>query len=375
MNNQQNLHIAFVMEQALGHITHSQNIRVNVPKDSGLTPHWIPIPYDVNGGAARLPVYRSNWTVRAGWRARRGLKGLSHTSTIDGLFIHTQVPAVLIGDWVKRYPSVISLDATPLQYDQLGEYYYHQRGPEWLEAVKMRLTRDVLIQARSLVVWSAWTRASLVEDYGIDDGKIVVIPPGVDPQQWRPSSRDISQPSGTVRILFVGGDLWRKGGQGLLDAFRDLKGSVESEKIELHLVTKTKVEPMDGMVVYNDIQPNSPRLMQLYQQASLFVLPTSADCLPMALAEASAAGLPVISTTVAGIPEIIAHGESGLLVDPGDRQALGQAMQTLISNPDLRMQMGKRGQEIVENRFNVHKNTALLFQTIHNAVLKGARRG
>jgi glycosyltransferase involved in cell wall biosynthesis len=363
------------MEQALGHITHAQNIRANAPKDSPIVPHWIPVSYEVSGSASRLPLYNSNWTVRAGWRARRALRSLLRTQPIDGMFINTQVPAVLIPDWVRHYPTVISLDATPLQYDQLGEFYHHQRGPDLVEAAKLRLTRDVLQQARSLVTWSAWTKESLVKDYGIQAEKIVVIPPGVNPAQWRQAAADSVPPSGALRILFVGGDLWRKGGQSLLDAFHDLRSAGQGQQIELHLVTKTPIPPADGVIVYNDIQPNTPRLMQLYQQAALFVLPTSADCLPMALAEASAAGLPVISTTVAGIPEIIAQGESGLLVPPGDRQALCAAMQTLVADADLRQRMGKRGQQIVESRFNVHTNTSRLFQTIQAAAMPEARHG
>jgi glycosyltransferase involved in cell wall biosynthesis len=55
--------------------------------------------------------------------------------------------------------------------------------------------------------------------------------------------------------------------------------------------------------------------------------------------EAMVAGVPVIATRVGGIPDIVADGQSGLLVPPGDVQALGQAMHQLLSNPDLRQQM------------------------------------
>lgn len=368
--------IAFVMEQALGHVTHTQNLQHNVPCDPEVEPQWLLIPFDVTGAAARVPIYRSNWTVRAGWRARRSLAGLARRTPPDGLFIHTQVPAVLAADWVRRYPTVVSLDATPLQYDQLGEFYRHERGPEWLERLKFWLNRNIFHAADHLVTWAVWTKESLVAGYGVPAEKVTVIPPGVNPRQWaRPTSRAMREGE-PVRILFVGGDLARKGGHLLLESFRTLRNTPlplqgEGPEVELHLVTRTPVEPEPGLYVYDDIVPNDPRLAQLYHQADIFALPTFGDCLPMVLSEAGAAGLPVVSTRVAGIPEIVADGESGFLVPPHDGQALTEALTRLVEDADLRLRMGRRAVEIINERFDAEKNAdrllALIKATIDRA--------
>ena len=370
-------HIAFVIEQALGHVTHTKNLQRNVPRDPQVKSHWLLIPFDVTGVAARVPLYRSNWTVRAGWRARRALAALARQASLDGLFIHTQVPGVLAADWARRYPTVVSLDATPVQYDQLGEFYHHERGPEWLERLKFRLNRNLFLAAGQLVAWTAWTKQSLVADYGVAAEKITVIPPGVNPRQWaRPEPHTLAD--GPVRILFVGGDLARKGGDLLLESFRTLRETRFFPKnlvsVELHLVTKTAVEPEPGLHLYSDIVPNDPRLAQLYHQADVFALPTFGDCLPMVLSEAGAAGLPVVSTQVAGIPEIVAHGESGLLVPPHDGQALTEALARLVDDTDLRLRMGRRAVEIINERFDAEKNANRLLALIKATIDRNVKR-
>lgn len=351
--------IGFIVEQALGHATHAQNLRASLLADPTIHALWAPIPYDVDGLAARLPLYSSNWTVRAGLRARRALASMQRSGGIDALFVHTQVPATLTSDWLRRVPSVVSLDATPLQYDALGEFYNHAPGPYWLEQLKWLLSRASFRAATQLVAWSAWARASLCTDYGIESDKITVIPPGVHVAAWRRSPR-VPGP-GPVRLLFVGGDLERKGGSLLLEAFRRLRADYA---VELHLVTKAQVAPEPGLVVYNDMQPNSAALKQLYHDCEIFCLPTNGDCLPMVLSEAAAAGLPCVSTTVAAIPELVRHGETGLLVPPGDLAALTAALQQLIQLPWLRLQMGDRAEAVARHEFDAGRNAARLLDLI-----------
>src|ERR671912_1749482 len=143
--------VGFVMEQALGHVTHTQNLQANVPNDHEIRAHWGLIPYEARGIASCIPFYNSNWTLRAGVRARRVVARIARGTRLDALYFHTQVPAVLAGDWIRKIPSVVSLDATPLQYDQLGEGYQHDRGPDWMEKVKWRLNRDCYRAAPHLV--------------------------------------------------------------------------------------------------------------------------------------------------------------------------------------------------------------------------------
>ena len=112
----------FLLEQALGHVTHAKNLRTNVALDPEVRAHWGLIDFEATGIAGRIPVYRSNWTVRAGVRAYREVGRMNRRTRLDALFFHTQVPAILAQRWLRRVPGIVSLDATPLQYDELGAF-------------------------------------------------------------------------------------------------------------------------------------------------------------------------------------------------------------------------------------------------------------
>src|SRR5438445_9438132 len=82
---------ALVMEQTLGHVTHGRNLRAVLAQQSHVRPTWLPIPFDVRGPARLIPLVRSNWSVRASWRARRALESARRTEPHDPVFLHTQV--------------------------------------------------------------------------------------------------------------------------------------------------------------------------------------------------------------------------------------------------------------------------------------------
>jgi glycosyltransferase involved in cell wall biosynthesis len=187
----------FILEQTLGHITHAKNLLTNVARDSEVQAHWGLIDFNASGVVGNIPFYRRNWTVRAGVRAYREVVRMNKQTKLDALFFHTQVPAILAQRWVRKIPSIVSLDATPLQYDELGAFYNHAKGPAWLEAWKWRLNRDCFRSARRLVAWSEWTKRGLVRDYEVPADKVTVIPPGVNVQDWRrPIRRAASRQSG-----------------------------------------------------------------------------------------------------------------------------------------------------------------------------------
>jgi glycosyltransferase involved in cell wall biosynthesis len=343
--------IGFIIEQALGHVTHTKNLQLNVPRDPDVQAHWGLVPWETRGLASRIPVYNSNWTVRAGLRARQAVAGIVRHTRLDALFFHTQVPAVLSINWVRRIPSIISLDATPIQYDALGQFYSHHQGSAWLEHVKWKLNRDCYQAARHLVTWSQWAKQGLVDDYAVPAEKITVIPPGVNSADWARPRPDLPHDR-PVKILFVGGDLERKGGLLLLEAFRALRPL----GVELHLVTQRGLPQEPGLFVHTQMRPNSAALKQLYHDSDIFCLPTYGDCLPMVLSEAGAAGLPAVATRVAGIPEIVRDGTTGFLVPTGSVPALTDALRLLVVNSDLRVAQGARAVELVSREFDAQRN-------------------
>ena len=349
------LKLGFALEHSLGHATHAKNLKAALAADSLIQPHFVELPYHNTPGAwAKLPGIRSNWSLRASLGAYLGLRN----QPLDALFFHTQVTSLLSAGLLQKTPGLISLDATPLQYDRLGAHYGHTPGSGRLEVLKARLNQRAFGAARGLITWSQWAKDSLVADYGVPADKIFVIPPGVDIAAWD-SARALRQPRSAdapLNLLFVGGDFVRKGGDTLLAAFSQLPEAIR-RKAHLHLVTQaTEIKPQDGVTVHHGVTPNSERLKVLFAEADLFVFPTRADCLPQAVLEAMAAGLPVITTAVAAIPEAVIDGETGKLVPVGEEKPLAEALEELISDPSLRLRLGQNAREEAVARYDAAKN-------------------
>ena len=363
--------VGFVLEQTLGHITHAANLRALVTADRSIEAAFAPIEFEVSGWAARLPPYR-NWTVRAGLRARRAIRQLRRGGSLDALFVHTQVPAVLSPDHLRRTPTVVSLDATPIQYDELGLHYGHDTGGERIERLKWRANRACFGRASRIVTWSAWAKAGLVDRYDVPAGKVVVIPPGVRYEQWGGDAGERAPDDAhtPLRVLFVGGDLERKGGLTLLDAARRLRQ--EGVGVEVDLVTRSEVPREAGVTVHRGLGPNSPELIALYRRAHVFCLPTLGDCLPMVLSEAGAAGLPLVSTDVGAISEIVHDERTGLLVPPGDPVALAGALSRLAEEPAWRSKLGEEARRVVRTHYDAAANARTLVELLASVAREGA---
>ena len=93
------------------------------------------------------------------------------------------------------------------------------------------------------------------------------------------------------------------------------------------------------------------KLPACFSNADLFVLPSRSESMPVAVAEAMASALPVVSTTVGGIPELVKDGETGILVPPEDPAKLAEAINSLLDDPQRMREMGAQGRERVRQHF------------------------
>jgi glycosyltransferase involved in cell wall biosynthesis len=361
--------VAFVVEQTLGHVTHYRNIRDVAARRTDLSPIWIPIAFDP--GATRLvPLLGRNWSARASLRSRRALEALPAAGRPEAILFHTQATALFSTGMMARVPTAVSIDATPVNFDSVGAGYGHRpAGDGFLDRRKHAMTRVAFESARLLISWSEWARGSLVTDYGVDPMKIHVIAPGAARRFFEIGRRRgtrIDGDSRPVRLLFVGGDFDRKGGRVLLDAFRKF-----DERCELHLVTRADVAPGRGIVVHRDVTPNSEEILALFAEADVFVLPSLGDCLPVALMEATAAGLPVITTDIGALSESVDAGRSGLICVPRDPDDLTRAIARLIDDASLRVRMGRAAFDIARRKFDAGANDDRLLDLMVELGLSG----
>jgi glycosyltransferase involved in cell wall biosynthesis len=319
---------------------------------------WVDVTYhDPEGVLEKLPGIpgRIKGTLRGVQQVRTGLG----SSSGHGQFFLTHNPAVFQQAAIRRIPTVLWTDVTPVQLDsQAAQYGHPETRFELLKRLKHVAVRRTFESARFVLGWSNWARSSFVRDYGLDPAKTGVVHPGIDLRRFRGTEVRTASASNLPRILFVGGDFERKGGSLLLSVFRDaLVG-----RATLDIVTRDKVAESPGVRVHYGLTASSPALVQLFAEANVFVLPTVGDCFSIASMEAMAMRLPVVVSNVGGISDIVEQGRSGYLIPPGDGGILKQHLFELVEDPVKRLAFAARGREIVEEKFDAAKSAKQLIR-------------
>lgn len=184
------------------------------------------------------------------------------------------------------------------------------------------------------------------------------------------------------RLLFLGRMGQRKGTFDLLDAFASVV--VRHPQATLHLGGDGDASPVRQRIATLGLQQHVRLLgwvrgddkARELAQASVYVLPSYNEGLPMSVLEAMAAGLPIVSTPVGGIPDAVADGEQGYLVPPGDVPALAERLCRLLGDDALRQRMGQAAQARVRAQFSAEQAVQRLGQLYRQVeTARAARRG
>lgn len=209
--------------------------------------------------------------------------------------------------------------------------------------------------ARILAVSEA-TRESLVGQ-GYPAGRVEVVPNGIDVTEATPR-RPEGVPAGAQVLLLVGRLAAVKGQRELIGALPSLPEAV-AVLVGLELegdatfVSGLKQEAarlgVADRVLLTGYRADVPELLA---GADIFVLPSYAEGLPVTILEAMAQARPVVATSVGGTPELVVDGETGVLVPPGDVDALSRALAHLLADPDRRRALGEAGRRRVLERFS-----------------------
>lgn len=352
----------FIMEQQVGHQTFYKNLRRFIEPEPDLTTAWVEVTYSSPDNMwERLPLVPNG--VRGSLVGRSQVReGISRLPA-DVFFFNTQVPGALAGGKLGKRPYILCTDITPIQYDAMGEHYgHHPDSNSIISRYKHNANLKLFKNAAHIVPWSTWTAQSLIQDYHVVPQKITVIPPGVDTTIWKPVEKEETAVK-PMRILFIGGDFYRKGGDLLLQAFNNLPAG----SAELILVTRSAIEASENVHVYNNMSANSPELIALSQSCDVFVLPTKAEAFGIAAVEASAMGLPVIGTAVGGLTDIVVDQKTGYTIPVADVQALTHHLTQLSQNRELRRELGYNARQHVEDTFDAQKNAQKIIAIIKAA--------
>lgn len=309
-----------------------------------------------------VPAHIWNWSAAALNEARR-IAACRPIDVVEAPIWECQGIAFLLsGAW----PLVTSLQ-TPLHFwmDSHPEY---ASEPTWLAETglpSLRLEHELMTRSNAVRAISAAIRSDIEARYGMTfaDDKIVIAPLGLenlDPVAVPPRSGKSKE------LLFVGRLEYRKGIDVLLQA---MTAVLEADPdVHLRVVGDDTQPGPDGITfrqafldseagrrwgehVTFDGRVDDEALREVYAACDIFVAPSRYESFGLIYLEAMREAKPVIACASGGVGEIVVDGETGLLVPPGDADALARAILRLLRSPELRRQMGAAGRRRFLERF------------------------
>jgi len=243
------------------------------------------------------------------------------------------------------------------------------------------LLREICAAAEFVAAETDYSRDLLRQRCPDSATKIHRVYNGIDLKRF-PMPRGVSErpavaPYRPPRIVSVGRLVAFKGFDDLIDACAELA----RRRIEFvcdiigdgpeRETLQAKIEQLDLSSRVNLLGSLSQRaVLKELQAADIFALPSTTDAqgatdvFPTVILEAMASARPVVSTRLAGIPELVVDGETGMLISAGDSSALAQALEKLLRAPDLRLRFGNAGRARIEQHFRIEKTVEPLVEML-----------
>ncbi len=219
-------------------------------------------------------------------------------------------------------PVIFMIDAT---FKQLNGYYpYYSNLPEYNVSQGIELDRLAFQNASHCLLTSGWTKASAMNDYQIPADKISVIPFSPNMEESGLTKIHATAP-GSCRLLFLGVEWERKGGPIVLDTFRLLQQMGLNPT--LHIIGVVPPDDLSGdknitVIPFLDKNNQAERaeMVKIMEASDILFVPTRAECAGVVFSEASAFGLPSVSTDTGGVGTLVRDGINGYLL-PIEAQA------------------------------------------------------
>lgn len=285
-----------------------------------------------NGSTARKVVVFGQAIGELLWRLLRREGDLVHIHVSERGSAFRKAILTLIA-YMFRKPVIIHAHSADF-------HLFYSQLPQW---IKQGLSW-VFGRSECFIVLSESWKNFYINNLGLKTEQVVVLPNPVKLPSQVPHRihRD------KVSFVFLGRIGQRKGTFDLIRAF-SLLPAEQKTKSELVVAGDGDVEQARRLVESLNLVEyitvldwiDSAQRDALLAKADVFVLPSYNEGLPMALIEAMSWGLPVVTTPVGGIPELVTHTTNGLLVNPGNIQQLSEAMQSLLKDENMRLSLGR----------------------------------
>ena len=293
---------------------------------------------------------------------------------VDVLFVSAS--SQLIAYLETDIPIIYLTDAT---FQQLQGYYpYFSNLAAYNIKQGIELDKMAFEKAAHCMLASAWNKDSAIHDYGIKGEKISVIPFGAN-MDVIPAATDLNvEPSGQCRLLFLGVEWDRKGGDIALETFQLLK----QKGINPHLHIIGCVPPHDlsaekNITIIPFLDKNIPedfqQLHKIFLETDFLLLPTRAECAGIVFCEASAYGIPSITTDTGGVSTYVKNGVNGFAfpVQAG-AGAYAEKISLLLADTQVLQNLKLSARKYYENNLNWDL-LGLRFQQIAERIVKEKR--
>lgn len=259
---------------------------------------------------------------------QEGRKVLFHgvSTALFGYFATRTNKSYIVTDWTRK----------------LYEPIWKSSGsPRWLTQIHQK----VLNSQKAVLGLTDTVVQQIAGDYNVPFSKLkkAKLPFCFDLALFSPSP---DRGDDEIRILFVGGDFHRKGGDVLLNWFKEHYET----NLKMTMVTGFPIEEHPGITVARNVEYGQPEHIELYKSHDIFVLPTNCDGYPSVLGEAACAGLAILTTKNAlGAAEVIHNGENGYICDSS--KVLLEKLTALIKDKALLTAMKQNSRKLMEREF------------------------
>ncbi|AVH69087.1 glycosyltransferase family 4 protein [Nostoc sp. 'Lobaria pulmonaria (5183) cyanobiont'] len=220
-----------------------------------------------------------------------------------------------------------------------------------LPQLAQQLVSKIFQRCQGFIVVSESWQDYYILNLGLNPKQVIVLPNPSELPTQIPDRKNRSQ----ISLVFCGRVGERKGAFDLIQAFANLSDH-QRKCSRLIMAGDGEIEKAQQLAASLNLADeitflgwiNSEKRDEVLSQADVFILPSYNEGLPLAIVEAMSWSLPVISTPVGGIPELVISNKNGLLVPPGNIQQLSEAMELLIENETLRLSLGSVARQNVE---------------------------